>query len=231
MTPTWSAEQLDALNRLTTVTRLLSTAVHETGNALQVISGNAEMIEAGAADPAKTADRAHRIKVHADQAGTRLQFLAALANPDPGPHRRLDLRRLAEQAIDLRRYSLNRARIAISLEGSPAAVSGSEPDLIRLIANLILNAERAVNEQPGAEIQVTVEAAAGSSTLAVGDNGPGVGPSVRESVFQPFAADRPPGCGLAVARWLAARHGGTLVLDTSITSGARFVLSLPSATA
>src|SRR5881394_1657663 len=108
----WSPEQLDALNRLTTVARLLSTAVHETGNALQVISGNAEMIEAGAADAAKSGERAHRIKVHADQAGARLQFLAALANPDVSPPARLDLRRLAEHAIDLRRYSLNRARVA-----------------------------------------------------------------------------------------------------------------------
>src|SRR5262249_43819601 len=44
----WSPERLDALNRLTTTARLLSTAIHETGNALQVISGQAEMIEAQA---------------------------------------------------------------------------------------------------------------------------------------------------------------------------------------
>jgi len=39
--PAWTPERLDALNRLTTVAKLLSTAVHETGNALQVISGHA----------------------------------------------------------------------------------------------------------------------------------------------------------------------------------------------
>jgi signal transduction histidine kinase len=227
MTPTWSPEQLDALNRLTTVARLLSTAVHETGNALQVISGNAEMIE-GAADAAKTADRAHRIKVHADQAGTRLQFLAALANTDSAAPRTLDLRRLAEQAIDLRRYSLNRARIAISLEGGrTAAVLGSEAELIRLIANLLLNAEHAVKDQADPAIHLGLTDAGGSIALAVSDNGPGVPEAMRESIFLPFAADRPPGCGLAVARWIAMRHRGTLVLDASVKPGARFVVSLP----
>ncbi len=227
MTPAWFPEQLDALNRLTTVARLLSTAVHETGNALQVVSGNAEMIEAGAADAAKTADRARRIKVHADQAGTRLQFLVTLANPDSASPRRL-----AEQAIDLRRYSLNRARIAIALEGArTAAVLGSEPDLTRLIANLILNAEHAVTERPDPAIHVGLLDLGGNIALSVSDNGPGVPEAMRESVFQPFAADRPPGCGLAVARWIAGRHRGTLVLDASVRSGASFVLSLPSAPA
>jgi signal transduction histidine kinase len=230
MTPTWPPEQLDALNRLTTVARLLSTAVHETGNALQVISGNAEMIEAGAADAAKTAERAHRIKVHGDQAGARLQFLAGLANPDSASPRTLDLRRLAEQAIDLRRYSLNRARIAISVEGArSAAVLGSEPELTRLIANLLLNAEHAVKDRPGPVIHVRLEDVERTASLAVTDNGQGVPEARRESIFQPFAADRPPGCGLAVARWIAARHRGTLELDMSVASGARFVLSLPSA--
>ena len=231
MTPAWSPEQLDALNRLTTVARLLSTAVHETGNALQVVSGNAEMIEAGAADTAKTADRARRIKVHADQAGTRLQFLATLANPDSASPRRLDVRRLAEQAIDLRRYSLNRARIAIALEGPrTAAVLGSEPELTRLVANLLLNAEHAVKERPDPAIHVALLDWGGNIALSVSDNGPGV-PEAIAGVDLPTvcAADRPPGCGLAVARWIAGRHRGTLVLDASVRSGASFVLSLPSA--
>jgi C4-dicarboxylate-specific signal transduction histidine kinase len=190
------------------------------------------MIEAGAADAAKTADRARRIKVHADQAGTRLQFLATLANPDSASPRRLDLRRLAEQAIDLRRYSLNRARIAIALEGArTAAVLGSEPELTRLIANLLLNAEHAVKERPDPAIHVGLLDLGGNIALSVSDNGPGVPEAMRESIFQPFAANRPPGCGLAVARWIAGRHRGTLILDASARSGASFVLSLPSAPA
>jgi len=224
----WSSEQLDALNRLTTVARLLSTAVHETGNALQVISGNAEMIEAGAADAAKSVERSHRIKVHADQAGARLQFLAALANPDVTPPARLDLRPLAEHAIDLRRYSLNRARVAIEVSGVPSAmVRGSETDLVRLMANLVLNAEQAVRNRPNPAIHVRVEATGSAATVGVADNGPGVPVSARESVFEAFAPDRPPGCGLAVARLIAARHGGTLTLDASRAEGARFVLTLP----
>jgi signal transduction histidine kinase len=230
MTPTWSFEQLDGLNRLTTAARLLSTAVHETGNALQVISGNAEMIAAGAADAAKSAERAHRIKVHADQAGGRLQFLAALANPDSAPPRNLDLRQLAEHAIGLRRYSLNRARVAIGVDGAESAnVRGSETELVRVLANLVLNAEQAVKERPDPAIQVTVGLTGAAAIVAVTDNGPGVAEDARESVFQPFAPNRPTGCGLAVARWIAERHGGTLQLDAAHTPGAKFVLTLPLA--
>lgn len=227
--PTWSPEQLDALNRLTTVARLLSTAVHETGNALQVISGNAEMIAAKPDDAAKTGERAHRIKVQSDQVGARLQALAALAAAEPGPPRRLDLRRLVDRAVDLRRYSLNRTGIAVTVDGlDRGPVLGDESELLRLVANLILNAERAVHDRRAPAIHLTLSDLGGSMSLTVADNGPGVSQGQVESIFQAFASDRAPGCGLAVARWLAERHGGALVLDSAHSGGARFVLTLPA---
>ena len=68
------------------------------------------------------------------------------------------------------------------------------------------------------------------------DDGPGVPEAERERIFQRFArldgarraASGGTGLGLAIARDIAEQHGGTLVLDPSST-GARFVLTLPSA--
>jgi signal transduction histidine kinase len=224
---TWSADQLDAQNRLITTARLMPGAVHEAGNALQVISGNAEMIAARPADAEKAGERAQRIKTQSDRAGARLHAFAVLATAEVGPPRHLDLRRLADRALDLCRYSFGRARISASIDGlESGAIIGDEPELVRLIANLLLNAEHAVTHRTEPAIRLSVSRLAGTLALSVTDNGPGVPPERAETIFQPFAPDRAPGCGLAVARWLAEKHGGTLVLDQGHTGGARFVLTL-----
>jgi C4-dicarboxylate-specific signal transduction histidine kinase len=62
------------------------------------------------------------------------------------------------------------------------------------------------------------------------DNGCGVAAEVRGRLFQPFVTtrtDRPlAGLGLAVARELLGRAGGTLDYDRGLRDGARFIVTL-----
>jgi len=213
--PAWTPERLDALNRLTTVAKLLSTAVHETGNALQVISGHAEMLDSRPDDPAKTRVRARTIKLHADQAGVRLRTLVALATAQPGPPRKLDLRSIVNRAVDLRRYSLGRAQIAVTVDSDRETVPmlGDEFVLIRLIANLLLHVEEGVRGVPGAAIKLVIASNLPSTSLTISRNGPPLAAGAAARLFEPFSDLNDPGSGLAVAKWLATQQGGTLYLD------------------
>jgi len=231
----WSPERLDALNRLTTAARLLSTAVHETSNALQVISGNAELAEAQAGEADRVKARVQTIKTQADRAGLRLRGLAALASaPLGGTRTRVDLKQVAERALDLRRYTLSRTRVAVSIEvaGDPTAdavVLADDQALLRVVTNLVLNAEQALAGKAGGAITMRIAADGPCVTLSVADNGPGVPDDRRDRIFLPFENAGQSGCGLAVARWLVEKDGGTLTLAPSHTAGATFVLSLPAA--
>ena len=66
---------------------------------------------------------------------------------------------------------------------------------------------------------------------AVEDNGIGVPPEESEHIFEEFVQldefYEGTGIGLTVARSIARRLGGDIVLDTTYTPGARFVFSLP----
>ena len=108
-------------------------------------------------------------------------------------------------------------------------VFGNET-LIRLVfRNLIENAIQ--HTAPGTSISVS---ALDASTVIIEDDGPGIPEDQRTLIFERFrrgsnAANTGAGLGLAIARRVMERAGGLLLLDTSATQGARFlVIFLPN---
>jgi signal transduction histidine kinase len=116
---------------------------------------------------------------------------------------------------------------------APVQVVGDPEQLERAVRNLLDNAVRHARER----ITLTVNEVPGGVELAVTDDGPGVPPASAERIFERFArldgarsvGDGGAGLGLAIARDIAERHGGSLSLSPHGASGARFVLTLPVA--
>ncbi|MXQ59450.1 MULTISPECIES: ATP-binding protein [unclassified Streptomyces] len=162
----------------------------------------------------------------------RLQNLAAdlllLARLDAGERpagTRVDLAALA------REEAAGRQRVTV--EAEPAEVSGSRGQLGRVLANLLDNAERHARER----ITVTVRREGGEAVVGVADDGEGVAEADRERIFERFVRldaarsrdDGGAGLGLAIARDVAVRHGGTLTAGAAPAGGALFELRLPLA--
>ncbi|WAC21462.1 HAMP domain-containing sensor histidine kinase [Luteolibacter sp. SL250] len=103
----------------------------------------------------------------------------------------------------------------------------------QILSNLLSNVEKYAG--PGATCHITGEAAGGTLTLTVADDGPGVPAVAREKIFRPFGRAREgtregvsgTGLGLSISRDLAARMGGTLELLPSV-KGAVFRLVIPT---
>lgn len=105
-------------------------------------------------------------------------------------------------------------------------------ELVRILVNLVTNAEEAIaaaSIQDG-EITLSARASGEEVEIDVEDNGPGIAPEDRERLLEGFttkAETGGSGLGLASARELAERNGGTLLLAPSHTRGASFCLRLP----
>ncbi|WP_405684497.1 ATP-binding protein [Streptomyces sp. NBC_00057] len=169
----------------------------------------------------------------------RLQALAAdlllLARLDAGerPGRTtLDLGALVHEEVSQR--TGDRIPVAVSVPDSGAfEVAGSRGQLARVIGNLLDNAERHAERT----VAVSLRAERGGVVVAVTDDGAGVPPDERERIFERFVRlddartrdEGGAGLGLAIARDVAARHGGRLTVDGAPQGGARFELWLPSA--
>ncbi|WP_405931426.1 ATP-binding protein [Streptomyces sp. NBC_00827] len=118
------------------------------------------------------------------------------------------------------------------LEEIPA-VRADPPLLERVIANLVGNAAR--HSPAERKVLLTASAHAGRVEVRVVDRGPGLPPTDRDRLFEPFQrlgdTDNTTGLGLglALSRGLTEAMDGTLVPEDTPGGGLTMVLSLPFA--
>jgi signal transduction histidine kinase len=101
------------------------------------------------------------------------------------------------------------------------------PDDVAEILHVLL--ENAARHGGASGVSVSAERHGGVVEIAVSDCGPGIDPSVRHEIFEwgAHGPDSPgEGIGLHIARDLAERQGGYLLLDNSPGPGTTFVLGL-----
>jgi len=82
----------------------------------------------------------------------------------------------------------------------------------------------------GGKVEVTAGEVAGSITIAVADNGPGIAESIRERLFHPFVSygkENGTGLGLAVVQKIVQDHGGEIIVDRTMQGTTVFRIVLP----
>lgn len=99
------------------------------------------------------------------------------------------------------------------------------PDaMTRAVNNLVDNATR----QASRIVLAILKHDTSTIEIAVDDNGPGIPPEARESVFRPFASGTGgTGLGLAITRDIVHAHGGEVTLEASPMGGLRARIALP----
>lgn len=136
-----------------------------------------------------------------------------------------DLSALATDMADLYRSSMEEAGLQFETSIISAIEMIGEPMQIgRLLANLLDNAVKYVPS--GGTIRLSIDP---GPTMVVSDDGPGIPPELRPTIFERFHRGRNPGqnpghgLGLALALAIASRHDLRLTLEDS-ERGCRFML-------
>lgn len=116
----------------------------------------------------------------------------------------------------------------------PLPALGLDPEQLKeVLVNLVLNACDAMGENGRIEIfehTGFMDPLGRVAVIQLTDSGPGIGPELAESVFQPFFSTKEEGTGLglAIAQRIMEEHGGYIHLKPSERGqGACFVLVLP----
>jgi signal transduction histidine kinase len=222
----------------------LATMSHELRTPLNAIAGYSELLEMGLRGPVNEAQQRDLSRIRSN--GQHLLGLISSV---------LDLNRIERGQVAYEITSIAIAPFLADLDAlvSPQAAAKSlqleylptDPDLAvradreklrQVILNLLSNAIRFT--PAGGRISLSAASLEdGRVAVYVEDSGPGIPEDRREQIFEPFVQlDRTLthsqgglGLGLAISRDLARGMKGDLTLDEQYRSGARFVLTLPSA--
>ncbi|HEY3496760.1 MAG TPA: hybrid sensor histidine kinase/response regulator [Polyangiaceae bacterium] len=147
----------------------------------------------------------------------------------------VSLASVLERAVDLVMPALSRFRH--ELEVSPAGntmIRGDSVRLAQVFSNLLGNAAKFT--PAGGKLQLLVEPREGRVVVRVRDNGRGISREALARIFEPFVqldvqSDRQRaglGLGLAIAKDLVIRHGGSITAESDgPEKGATFTVNLP----
>jgi len=215
----------------------LADAAHELRTPITALDLQAQAL-ADAGDDRRAAALGD-LRAGVKRVGRLIEQLLALAREQHGAsaaHATLDLDELVRRTVAEFVPLAEAAEIDLGIESAdPVRVAGDADALRRLLGNLLDNAVRYT--PAGGRIDVAVQREDGSpprALVTVADTGPGIPPEERERVFDRFhrvpgTSGTGSGLGLALARSIAARHDGEVLLrDGPGGRGLYAVVRLPA---
>lgn len=161
--------------------------------------------------------------------------LQAIEHEDFRPRAsQIDLADLARRAAALLKVRAGERGIRVDPPATDEILraTGDEGRVVQILVNLVGNAVR--HSPDDAQVWLRAEEQGGRAMIVVADQGPGIGPTDQQRIFEKFTRLNPAdgagsGLGLYIARRLARAMDGDIVVDSAPGQGARFILSLPAA--
>lgn len=147
----------------------------------------------------------------------------------------IDLHAVIDGALFLTGWRVRSRGIALTVTSTAAAgevfVHGDKARIEQVVVNLLNNAIDALEgvDKPTIEIHTAVGPA--QATLAVIDNGHGIGGENAPSIFSPFFTTKKTGLGLGlvISRDIVTELGGELSFESMPSRGSKFFMSLKRA--
>ena len=132
--------------------------------------------------------------------------------------------------LETARHIGDKLDFRVETDASAAVLLADRLQVELVLRNLIANAFEAIANLPADKKGVTVsvhQVGAGRILFRIADTGPGLSPSARKLLFEPFLTTKPMGMGLglAISQAIAEAHGGSL--DAALTKQGEFHLVLP----
>ena len=179
-------------------------------------------------DPAFREDALRGIGNTAARIDEMIARLSALRERPKFTAAKADLNQVVSEALD-RVDGIPNVQLTRAFHPLPA-VSVDREQIQNVVTNLVLNARDALGLD--GRIEVRTEQRDGRVLLSVTDNGCGMDQAfVRDSLFRPFQSTKKKGLGIGLfqSRAIVHAHGGTIHVQSELSRGTTFLVSLPVA--
>jgi two-component system OmpR family sensor kinase len=223
-------DERDATEQL--LRQFLADASHELRTPITAISGVSQMWRTGALEGASLDDAMRRLGREAIRVRRLVEDLLLLARLDegaalcPGP---FDLRSVVEATTTDVAEVFPGRRFTTTLQS--VSMRGDEERIRQVVSNLVTNAF--VHTPPSSTLEVTLESSREQVVLRVIDDGPGLNEECADRVFDRFwRADAArtrsgSGLGLAIVKGIVEAHNGSVIFESSPTTGTVVTVVFP----
>jgi signal transduction histidine kinase len=176
---------------------------------------------------ARSLEGIHRI-------ATIVRSMKDFAHPDQKEKTAVDINHAIQTTLTIARGEYKHvAEVETSLEPVPP-VPCHAGEINQVLLNLIVNAAHAIEDRPSrgpGRILVRTRLDSEHVVIEIQDTGSGIPPEIADRIFDPFfttkEVGRGTGQGLAIARSVVQRHGGTLTFESRVGAGTTFSVRLP----
>ena len=242
-------QQFYQAQKMEAIGTLVGGIAHDFNNMLAGISGNLHLAEQAMAQPDELRARLANINTLTFRAGKMIQQLLTFARKGRVSVKPIALRTFLHETLNLLRASLpENIRLEEAIDDATVMINGDETQLHQVLMNLLGNARDAVAGVAEPVILVRMAMAADDDArlqqwagkahgpyvhIAVGDNGCGMPPEVRDHLFEPFFTTKEQGkgtgLGLAMVFGAIKTHQGFIDVESAPGAGATFHIYLPVA--
>jgi signal transduction histidine kinase len=155
----------------------------------------------------------------------------ALAQENKLDFEAVDVSRLLRRAAELTEPILRerRNRLSLNIDDNLPPVSGVEDMLLRVLMNLVSNANR---HSEGKEIVIKASPApmTGLAEIRVTDKGSGIPDDILQNIFyRGVSGDGGSGLGLAICKDIVSTHGGEIKISSDLGIGTEVWFTVPLA--
>ncbi len=228
-----SQQQRIEAERITALGRAASSISHDLRHYLAAVVANAEFLFEADELKMDKSEIYEEIKTAANQMTDLIDSLRELSSQrraiSPEPAELGVVIRRAAEAIRAR-PELRNARIVLVAEGRLNGLFDPRK-LERVFFNLLLNACQASGDE-GCIVTADARAAGGQFEVRISDQGLGVAPGIRDTLFDPFVSFGKPqgtGMGLAIVAKIVQDHGGSVSVERTSAAGTVVLVKLPLA--
>jgi signal transduction histidine kinase len=220
--------------RLATIGRMANSVSHDLRHYLAAVYANAEFLSSGKLSEKDRNEIMAEIRLAVNGTTELLESLLIFSRSGPGIRRsRQYLATSVEKVVGMIRSHPDATAVDLSFHSCDASDTAAVFDatqIERAVYNLVLNACQAPRPDNTAPV-VVIDLVASESELVVEvrDNGHGVSPAIRQTLFEPFVSEgkqKGSGLGLTLTQTIAVEHGGNVVLVASRPGETVFRLSI-----
>ena len=218
--------------------RIMRIMAHDLRNPLSGMTGLAAML---AEDDAFTEDSKHMLKLIETTGIHSMEMINELLKTGLGDEneklelQHTDITSLLYDSIELLQFKANdkQQQIIFDSDNKPVMAEVNHEKIWRVVNNLIVNAIKF--SHPNGLIKVGITHDGTHLLISVADNGIGIPPDQKDTVFEMFTpakkvgteGEQPFGLGLSISKKIVEMHQGRIWFENNIDSGTIFYIELP----